>query len=119
MSAAEPLAPLNEEGPSPSQTQQGAIPFVGRKRRVQRDPRGSAIGPSCVLAFVRHSLGWSLETSTPRMRYRTLSIITTTIFALALIVFVAFLLALKAVLVILLVVALVVALLWALARRSG
>lgn len=53
------------------------------------------------------------------MRYRTISIITTTIFALALIVFVAFLLALKGLLVILLVVALVVALLWALARRSG
>jgi len=53
------------------------------------------------------------------MRYRTLSIITTTIFALAVIMFVSFLIALKAVLVILLVVALVVALLWALARRPG
>ena len=59
------------------------------------------------------------STEDAETRYRTLSIITTTIVALALIVFVAFLLVLKALLVILLIVGLVVALLWALTRRSS
>jgi len=51
------------------------------------------------------------------MRYRTLSIIVTTLLALAVIMFVAFLLVLKATLLILLGVVVAIALTWALTRR--